>query len=57
MRTHREVFEMFQEEYAQTEMLANCVKHIVHCFLEPNVNEGNTSQEVMGISVDKESDA
>ena len=46
---------MFQDEDAETEMLAKHVKPIVHCFLEPNVNEGITALEVMGISVDKES--
>jgi hypothetical protein len=55
MRTRREVFEMFQDEDAETEMLAKRVKRIVHCFLEPNVDEGITALEAMGISVDKES--
>ena len=55
MRTRREVLEMFRDEDPETEMLAKRVKHIVHCFLEPNVDEGITPLEAMGISVDKES--
>jgi len=43
------------EEDAETEMLAKHVKRIVHCFLEPNVDEGVTTLEALGISVDKES--
>jgi len=46
---------MFRDEDPETEMLAKRVKHIVHCFLEPNVDEGITPLEAMGISVDKES--
>jgi len=46
---------MFQDEDAETEMLAKHVKRIVHCFLEQNVDEGITALEAMGISVDKES--
>jgi hypothetical protein len=55
MRTRREVLEMFQDVNAETEILAKCVKRIVHCFFEANVEEGITALEVMGISVDKES--
>jgi len=55
MRTCREVLEMFQDEDTETEMLAKHVKDIVHDFLEPNVDEGITGLETMGISVDKES--
>ena len=55
MRTCREVFEMFQDEDAETVMLAKLVKHIVHCFHEPNVDEGIIALEPMGISIDKES--
>jgi len=36
-------------------MLAKGVKRIVHCFLEPNGNEGITALEAMGTSVDKDS--
>jgi hypothetical protein len=46
---------MFQDEHAETEMLAKCVKHILHCFLQPNVDEGITALVAMGISVDMES--
>jgi len=46
---------MFQDEDAETEMLAKRVKRIVHCFLEPSVDEGITALEAMGICVDKES--
>ena len=46
---------MFQDEDAEAEMLAKCVKHIIHCFLEPNVDEGVTVLAAMGISVDKNS--
>jgi hypothetical protein len=46
---------MFQDEDADTEMLPKNVKSIVHCFLEPNVDEGITALEAMEISVDKES--
>jgi hypothetical protein len=38
MRTCREVLEMFQDDDADTEMLAKSVKRIVDCFLEPNVD-------------------
>ena len=55
MRICHEVLEMFQDEDAETEMLAKRVKCIVHCFLELNDNEGITALEAMGISVDKES--
>jgi len=55
MRTRREVLEMFQDKDAETEMLANRLKRIVHCFLKPNVDEGITALAAMGISVDKES--
>ena len=55
MRTRCEVLEMFQDEDAETEMLAKRAKGIVHCFLEPNGDEGITALEAMGISVDKES--
>ena len=55
MGTHREVLEMFPDENTDSEMLAKSVKHNVHCFLEPNVDEGITDLEAMGISVDKES--
>jgi len=55
MRTCCEVLEMFQDEDAEAEMLAKCVKHIIHCFLEPNVDEGVTVLAAMGISVDKNS--
>jgi hypothetical protein len=51
----RQVLEIFQDEDAETEMLAKRVKHIIHCFLEPNVDECITALEVLGISVDKES--
>jgi hypothetical protein len=53
MRTRREVLEMFQDEDAETDMLGERVKCIVHCFLEPNVDEGITALEAMGISVNK----
>jgi len=43
MRTRREVVVMFQDEHAETEMLAKGVKRIVHSFLEPNVDEGITA--------------
>ena len=46
---------MFQDEDAETEMLAKCVRCIVHCFLEPNVDEGITALEAMRISVDNKS--
>jgi len=46
---------MFQDEDAETVMLAKLVKHIVHCFHEPNVDEGIIALEPMGISIDKES--
>jgi len=46
---------MFPDENTDSEMLAKSVKHNVHCFLEPNVDEGITDLEAMGISVDKES--
>jgi hypothetical protein len=46
---------MFQDEDAETEMLAKRVKHIVHCFLEPNGDVGITALEAMGISVNMES--
>jgi hypothetical protein len=55
MRTRREVLEMFQDENAETEMLAKRVKRIVHCFLELNVDDGIIALEAMGISIDKES--
>jgi hypothetical protein len=55
MQTRHEVLEMFQDEDVETEMLAKRVKCIVHCFLEPNVNEGITALEAIGITVDKES--
>jgi hypothetical protein len=45
---------MFQDQDAETEMFAKHVKRIVHCVLEPNVNEGITALEAMRISVDKE---
>jgi hypothetical protein len=50
-----EVLEMFQDEESETEMFAKGVKCIVHCFLEPNVVEGITALEAMGMTVDKES--
>jgi len=46
---------MFQDEDAETEMLAKRIKRTVHCLLEPNVDEGITALEAMGISVVKES--
>jgi hypothetical protein len=46
---------MFQDEDADNERLAKGVKRIVHCFLEPNVDEGMTALEAMEISVDTES--
>jgi len=55
MRTRREVLEMFQEEDGETEMIVKRVQRIVHCFLEPAVDERITAQQAMGISVDKES--
>jgi len=55
MGTRRDVFEMFQDEDAETKMLAKRVKRIVHCFLEQNVDEGIAVLEAMGISVNKES--
>jgi hypothetical protein len=55
MRTRREVLKMFQHKDAETEMLAMYVKSIVHCFLEPIVDEGFTAREVMGFSVDTDS--
>jgi len=39
---------MFQDEHAETEMLAKRVKRIVHCILEPNVDEGITALEGNG---------
>jgi len=45
---------MFQDEDAESEMLDKRVKRIVYCFLEPNVDEGITALEAMGISVDEE---
>jgi len=45
---------MFQDEDPETEMLAKGVKRIVHCVLEPNVDECITALEAIGISVDKE---
>jgi hypothetical protein len=45
---------MFQDEDAETEMLAKCVKCIVYYFLEQNVDKDITALEVMRISVDKE---
>jgi hypothetical protein len=45
---------MFQDDDAVTETLAKHVKSIVHCFLDPNDDEGITALEVMGISIDKE---
>jgi hypothetical protein len=55
MLTRCEVLEMFQDEDADNERLAKGVKRIVHCFLEPNVDEGMTALEAMEISVDTES--
>jgi hypothetical protein len=55
MRTRCEVLEMFQDNDAETEILAKSVKRIVHSFLELNVDEGITGLEAMGISVDKKS--
>jgi hypothetical protein len=43
---------MFHHEDSETEMLVKCVKHIIHCFLELNVDEGITAQEAIAISVD-----
>jgi len=54
MQTRHKVMEIFQDEDAETEMLAKRVKRVVHSFLEPNVDEGITALEAMGISVDKE---
>jgi hypothetical protein len=45
---------MFQDDDAETETLAEHVKSIVHCVLDPNVDEGITALEVMRISIDKE---
>ena len=45
---------MFQDEDTETEMLAKHVTHIDHCFLEPDVDDGITAHEVMGITVDKD---
>ena len=45
---------MFHDENADTDMCANRVKRTLHCFLEPNVDEGITALEVIGISVNKE---
>ena len=55
MRTRRKVLQMFQDEDAETELLAMRVKRIVYCFLEPNVDEVITALQAIGISVDKES--
>jgi len=55
MRPRRKVLEMFQDEDTETEMFAKCVKHIVHCFLELNIDEDTTVQEAMGTSLTNES--
>ena len=54
MRTRREVLEIFQDEHAETGMLAKRDESIVDCFLEPNLDEGITALKVMGISEDNE---
>jgi hypothetical protein len=46
---------MFQDDDVDTEMLAKHVKHVLLCSLEPNVDEGITAHEAMGISVNKKS--
>jgi hypothetical protein len=55
MRTRSEVMQTFQDEDAESEMLAKHVKCIVHCCFRPNVNESTTAREAMGISVDTQS--
>jgi hypothetical protein len=55
MRTRREVLEMLQVHIAETKMLAKGVNCIVHCFLEPVLNDGIPTLEAMESSVDKES--